>query len=66
MPKANAIDLAKTLRKLKTGNFEFFHILTFAACYHPVRKKKFRNVLCGSWRSLRETHPKVKHCFDYF
>lgn len=28
MPKANAIDLAKTLRKLKTGNFEFFHILT--------------------------------------
>ena len=31
MPKANAIDLAKTLRKLKTGNFEFFHILTFAA-----------------------------------
>lgn len=32
MPKANAIDLAKTLRKLKTGNFEFFHILTFEAC----------------------------------
>lgn len=32
MPKANAIDLAKTLRKLKTGNFEFFHILTARAC----------------------------------
>ena len=44
MPKANAIDLAKTLRKLKTGNFEFFHILTFdALCSWGIDQLSARN-----------------------
>lgn len=38
MPKANAIDLAKTLRKLKTGNFEFFHILTLAEIVNQSKR----------------------------
>lgn len=56
MPKANAIDLAKTLRKLKTGNFEFFHILTWShwrstgsPCYvtsgYPLSNKDIKMML---------------------